>query len=318
MPYLKIADRLTNILLSSGSIGVEESAVSDKVLIGDMRTDIGRTSSGYIAVETDGTFSRYATIGDSVTNIPLNSSGAMIVTADSGEDEKVFIQDIRSDMGRKNGKIKIATGSSFYNFMGPTNSNGFTTVTASPDVIYSTLLSDAAVTSPLVGGAGTVVGSITYDAAGGDIDANGKYFCFPWVPANAGTWEVEWTPHFDSTSVTNAYILDDNAGATRVLGLYQASTEIAFGRAGGLAETSGLSFATDSTNTLKLVWDTAGIEGGPNIHEFYFNGVLDGFSTVALSAVTETDLRLGNNSGDTLFANAKMRNLKIWSTAIRP
>jgi hypothetical protein len=318
MPYLRIADRLTNILLSSGSIGVEEAAVSSTMKIGDMTTDIGRTASGYIAVETDGTFSSYAIVGDSITNIPLNSSGAMIVTADSGEDEKVFIQDIRSDMGRKNGKIKIATGSSYYNWMGPTNSNGFTTIADLPDVLYSTLLSDASVTSPEVGTAGTVVGTISYDASGADIDANGKYFCFPWVPGNAGTWEFIWTPHFSSASTTNAFFLDDDAGATRILGLYQSSTEMAMGRAGALAQTSSLTFAADDEITVRLVWDSAGIESGSNIHRLYINGVLNGTNDTALPAVAETVMRVGNNSGDSLHTNAKIKELKIWSTAIVP
>jgi hypothetical protein len=121
----RIGDRDTNVQLSSGSVGVEASSVVDTVTIGDMSTNIGRTSNGYIATETDGTFSKYAQIGDFITNIPLNSSGAMIITADAGEDEKVVVSDIVSDLGKKNGKVKITTGNSFFNFMGPTNSNGF-------------------------------------------------------------------------------------------------------------------------------------------------------------------------------------------------
>ena len=188
----------------------------------------------------------------------------------------------------------------------------------SPDVIHSTLLSDASVTSPEVGSAGTVTGTILYDTLGGDVNANGKYFDFPWTPATVGTWEVEWTPHIDSTSATNNFILDTDDASTRVLILYQTTTEIAAGRAGALAGTSSLLFAADQTIKLRLVWDAAGIDGGTNIHRFYVDGVLNGTNDTALPAVSQTVLRLGNNAGDTLHANGKMRNLKIWSTAIIP
>lgn len=188
-----------------------------------------------------------------------------------------------------------------------------------PKFLFSTLLSDASVTSPSIGPAGTVTGTITYNANGADFDANGKYFDWPWVPGNAGTEEVTQKPHFNSSSTTDAFILcSDNPAHTRVLMLYASSTELTAGRAGALAVTSGLSFSADDDITWRLLWDSAGIEGGANIHELYKNGSLVATNGTALPSVTQTAARVGNNASNTLVANAVCMNYSIWNEAVRP
>jgi hypothetical protein len=158
MANLQIQDMKTNIVLDSGAIGLEAAAVTGTMTIGDMSTNIGRTANGYIANVVDGTFAEYAKVGDFITNIPLDSNKKIITTADSGEDEKVVVGDILSDLGRKNGKIKISTGSSFFNFFGPTNTNGFTAVssnTAYQDSVISVAGADMVCYYPLNESSGT-------------------------------------------------------------------------------------------------------------------------------------------------------------------
>jgi hypothetical protein len=198
-----------------------------------MATNIGRTANSYIATETDGTFSKYAQIGDFITNIPLNSSGAMIITADAGEDEKVVVSDIISDLGKKNGKVKITTGNSFFNFMGPTNSNGFTSIATEPTpFLYTTILSDAAVVTPSVGPTGIVTGTISYDADGANIDGAGKYFSYDWTPQNAGTILFTTKPNHNSGDAVNRYYADeDDPPDSRVYVIYNGS-EFTGGRSG--------------------------------------------------------------------------------------
>jgi len=185
--------------------------------------------------------------------------------------------------------------------------------------LHSTLLSDLSVTAPLIGPPGTVTGVITYNSNGADIDANGKHFCFPWVPQPAGTQEMKWKPHFNNNSLQDAFFsCADNPVHTRVLMQWANIKELAAGRAGALAVTSGISFAIDTDIIWRLLWDAAGIEGGSNIHELYRDGLLVATNGTALPAVTQTELRIGNNSLNTLHANAVLKDIKVWNVALRP
>jgi hypothetical protein len=217
---------------------------------------------------------------------------------------------------------RIFSASSFTNTMAQMVYNlGYKASTGEPepDILYSTLLSDASVTSPEVGSAGTVTGSITYDANGADIDADGKYFDFPWIPSpTKGTLEIKWKPHFDNTSTTQAYITAGGGAATRLIIYYTPSTEICVVRGAVNFNTTGLTFSAESDNVVRILWDSSGIDGSSNIQRIYFNGVLNGTSDTAMPSLGQTILKIGNHNSVPVFANAVLKDIKIWSTVLVP
>jgi hypothetical protein len=70
--------------------------------------------------------------------------------------------------------------------------------------------------------------------------------------------------------------------------------------------------------TVRLVWDSTGIDGGANTTRIYIDDVLGGSDNSAIPGVSQTDLRIGNNSQDLFFCNAKIKELKIWNEVVLP
>jgi hypothetical protein len=81
----RINDMLTNLNATVGSIIATTSSGGDYFTIGGNRTNMKLGDGNELYVDQDGAHSRYLTIFDSVTNISLNSSGAINVNDHIGE-----------------------------------------------------------------------------------------------------------------------------------------------------------------------------------------------------------------------------------------
>jgi hypothetical protein len=218
---------------------------------------------------------------------------------------------------------RIFSASTFTNTMAQMVYNLGYKVSTEPDpCVYSTLLSDASVTSPEIGSGGTVTGTITYDADGADIDANGKYFVFPCVPTQTGTIEVYYKPHFDSTDTTARYILGQTNPNDR-LQVGRSGGNFFMGVAGsGVSDvnifTSGVTFATDDVIKIVCKWDNTGIGATTNTMQLLINDVIEATTDTTFGIIDQTEMRVGNNSSNSLFANAKIKDLKHWNEVVSP
>ena len=311
----------TNITLDSGAVGLEDSTITDTMTIGDMKTNIGITALGYIAIEVDGTFDHYAKVGDFVTNLPLTAAGEMITTADAGEDEKIFIGDILSTLGKKNGKVKVTSGDSF-NFYGPTSATGVTIVSTEPTpVLYTTLLSTAAITTPAIGPTGTITGTPTYDADGILIDADGKYVDYTFTYARQGAVRFTVRPQHDDTFAANACYLDNPTNTNKILVRFRTDIDgfqFFFGGSPNISVINPYSFTTNEELEMLGVWDETGIDGSGDKISFYINGVLQGADTGTLPTLTNTIIRIGNDWVKTCDARSKIKEFKIWDEVVLP
>jgi hypothetical protein len=71
-------DSVTNIAQSGGFIQTSTSAVTQRAILEGSISDIGLASDNKMAIDIGGTFSKYATIKDQLTDIPLTATGQVI------------------------------------------------------------------------------------------------------------------------------------------------------------------------------------------------------------------------------------------------
>jgi hypothetical protein len=190
-------------------------------------------------------------------------------------------------------------------------------------ILWNTLGSQAEVEKSEVGVNGVVTGGI-YELCkhgkGIDITGVSQYVDYDTVlPPNKGTVELWWKPHFDNNSLVGAYILDQSsASASRILFLWNISDKtLYFGSTNGsiYASSSSLVFSAESVNHVAGVYDSNGIEGTSDKVRLYFNKVLVGTNSLALTAVAQTGIRLGARSDNSFNANAVIDNFKIHNYA---
>jgi len=81
MPNTGYFDSVTNIAQSGGTISTATAGVDHIAGFAGTKSNIQLTSAGAIAVNTGGTFARFATVEDQLTDIPLTASGQVINTS---------------------------------------------------------------------------------------------------------------------------------------------------------------------------------------------------------------------------------------------
>ncbi len=106
-----IFDMLTNVSVTGSQIIATSATGSDSLNIGDFVTN-AKVNTGELCVESDGTFDRYLTYGDKVTNIALNSSGSVNVNDSVGDiDHYALLGDIGTNIPLDaSGRLIIAAG----------------------------------------------------------------------------------------------------------------------------------------------------------------------------------------------------------------
>ena len=190
-----------------------------------------------------------------------------------------------------------------------------------PDILHSTLLSLDAIENPIVGPTGTLTGGPTFDADGVEIDENSEYIQYPLSYNRQGTMEFTIRPLHDDTYGTVACYVDNPTNVDKILFRYIPGTpefQFFFGGVGGISINTTFPFNINTKLTFRGLWDENGINAGPNKLEFYINNILQGVNTSALPTTNNTIIRIGNAWFDGCHINAKMKDIKIWSTVLVP
>jgi len=170
-----------------------------------------------------------------------------------------------------------------------------------------------------VGVDGSVTGGTFVPAKynnGFQIDAISEYIDFSIVPdEDYGAIELWFMPSFSSTDTTNRYIVDRSDVTTRV-GFRWDSTSMFIVQHGGVTVSANpVSFLAGDLLHLAVVWDVDGIEGSADTLRFYYNGILLGSTTSVLSSLAQTDIRVGTDQANALYANGVIDNLKMYDYA---
>lgn len=193
-------------------------------------------------------------------------------------------------------------------------------------ILFNTINSSFDVSHSIIGINGVETGSPSYVAAmfenGIDVDANGKYIDFAFVPSNIiGTMACWFKPHYNAASppAYDAQIIGYQGVGDRFSldHFFTPSSRfrVVFPISGGGVNVifATTSFSADDLIHLAMTWNSSGIDGTSDTIRLYVNGIDVASAITALGTTSQTHVRLGNHGGNNRYADGVIDNFKAYN-----